>query len=87
MYKASVISIITILNCSKVGNAKTSVYVDSAKIIDNDRLEKVENKIDIAAKKKQIDGNNKIYCVIHSSENKTQIIPDKTKKTLILISS
>ena len=48
---------------------------------------RAEGKVDIVAKEKQINANNKIYYAIHLSENRTPTMPDKTNKTPILTSS
>lgn len=61
MYKASAVGDATGPGCNEVGGGKTSASGDGTEMMDNDVLEKVESKIDIAAEEKQTDANNKIY--------------------------
>ena len=73
--------------CSKVGSVETGACMDNTRTINDDKSEGVEGKVDIVVKEKQIDANSNIYYAMHLGENKTPTTPDKTNKTLILISS
>ena len=74
-------------SCSELGGAKTSACVDAARTMDDDGPRGVEGEVDIVAREKQTDADSEIYYAMHLSKNGTPTMPDKTYKTLILISS
>ena len=72
--------------CSEMGGGGTGACVDSTETINDNRLRKAEGEIDIIARKKQTDAKSEIYYAMHLSKNRISITPDKTNKSLILIS-
>lgn len=87
MYKASVINDVIGPGYNKVGSAKTGACVDGAGIIDDDRPEGIESKVNIVAREKQADVNGEIYYAMHLSKNGTATMSNKTNKIFILINS
>lgn len=71
---------------SRIGDTETGVCMDGAGTIDDNRPEKVEDKINILAKEKQTDANSEIYYAMHSSKNRIPTMPDKINKIFIPIS-
>lgn len=72
---------------SKVGGDEICVFVDAARIIDNDGPDGSKSEVNIVAKEKRIDAGNEIYYTMHPSKNRISTMLNKTNKTLILISS
>lgn len=73
-------------DCSKMRDTETSACIDNAGTMDNNGPKRAKDKVNIVARKKQTDANNKIYYAMHLSKNRTLTMPDKTNKTPILIS-
>ena len=73
--------------CNEVSGTKTGVFVDGVGTIDDNEPREAEGEIDIIAREKQTDTNSEIYYAMHPSKNKTPTTPNKTNKTVILISS
>lgn len=69
MCKANTIGDATNPGYSKVGNTETSAYVNSARTIDDNRPKGAERKVDIIARKKQINANSKMYYAMKLSKN------------------
>ena len=85
MYKASAMGNATGPDCNKISNTKTDVWVNSARMLDDNRLEGAESKVNIVVKEKWTDANSEINYTIHLSKNGTLTTPDKTNKILIMI--
>lgn len=83
---AYVKSNISKLGHNKVSGTKISTCVDSAGTINDNGPGMAKNKIEIVAKENQTDVDSEVYYAMHSSKNKTPIMPNKTNKTLIPIS-
>lgn len=86
MYKANIVGNAIRPSCGKMSNVETVVCVDNARTIDDNKLRKVEGKVDIVVREKKTYANNKMYYKMHLNKNKIPIIPDKIKKITILSS-
>ena len=85
--KASAVSDAIRPGCSEMGGVNTDACVNRAKTIDDNGPGGTKGEVDIVRREKQIDANSEIYYVMHLNKNGTLTTPNKTNKTLILISS
>lgn len=60
---------ITVLGQIKIDCEETGAGVNSAGITDDEGLERMEGKVDIVIRKKQIDANNEIYYIPKQAQN------------------
>lgn len=73
MNTASVLGDATKLACSGIDNMKTGTGINSARIIDDNGSRRMENKVAIVTRKKQINANGDIYHVIKQDQNSNNI--------------
>lgn len=69
MGKGNLVNSAMKLSYNKINSDETGFGVDNVRIIDDNKPKGAKNKIDIVAKEKQKDGNNKIYYALKWEQN------------------